>query len=108
MARQRGPDRAGQPDAGPPPALQPGAEPGRDGLAVPARALAEPPRPRRRLRGSSGPSLRRLERPPGRNRPPSLAHQLSLVASVCADFVSLVLFRFCSDFWTPIASAMLQ
>src|SRR4051795_6599011 len=90
VARERGPRRAGQPDPGPPAALQPRAEPGREGLALPARAVAEPPRPRRLRRRPRRLRLRRLECAHRRARPPPLAHQLPLAAPVRANFVRLV------------------
>src|SRR5690242_21750824 len=90
LARERRPDRAGEPDPDPPAALQPRVEPGRAGLGVSSRPLAEPPRARRRLRGGGGRGLRGLERAPGRARPAPLAHQLSLAAFSGQHFVSPV------------------
>src|SRR4029453_12469223 len=91
LARERGPDRAAEPDPDPPAALQPGVEPGRADLGVSPRPLAQPPRPRRRLRGRAGRGLRRLERAPRRAGAAALAHQLSLAAPVRHHFVRPVL-----------------
>src|SRR4051794_34052359 len=49
LARERGAERAGEPDLDPPAPLQPRVEPGRAGVGVPARPLAQPPGARRRL-----------------------------------------------------------
>src|SRR5215218_47308 len=94
VARERGPGRASEPDPGPPAAVQSRAQPGRASLAPPARAVAEPPRPRGRLQGGRGRRLRGLERAHRRARPPLLANQLPLAAPVRANFVRPVLDEF--------------
>ena len=73
--------RAGRPIA---------SEPGRAGVGVPARPLAQPPGARRRPRGRGGRGLRGLERAPRRAGPPPLAHQLSLAPASGQHFVSPV------------------
>ena len=69
-----------------PPPYSPELEPGRAGVGVSPRPLAQPPRARRRLRGRGGRRLRRLERAPGRAGAAALAHQLSLAALVRHHF----------------------
>ena len=84
------PDRAGEPDPDPPAPLQPRAQPGRAGVGVSPRPLAEPPRARRRPRGGGGRGLRGLERAPRRAGAAPLPHQLPLAAFSGQHFVSPV------------------
>src|SRR4051794_36685996 len=98
LARERGAERAAEPDPHPPAPVQPRAQSGGAGVGVPARPLAEPPRARRRLRGRRGRGLPGLERAPRRARPAPLAHQLSLAARVRHHFVGPVFYARTSGF----------